>query len=589
MEIFLIPLVGITGLYLIKQQNDKKEKKEKTEPFSKQNALPNIDIPDKNYSNTDLGKDNDLTSNLINVNKYDNQFAYTDKYFTNSINNKNINQNKKSATEYKSITGESVDSSYFQHNNMVPFFGSKSHSNNNSNSNEATLDNYTGAGSQYNTKKELSPMFHPSTNNEWAYGMPSTSDFVQSRQNPSNKMDNVKLFEPIKVGPGLGLSADQITSDQGYNNGTMARDLWIDKSVDQLRSSNKTKVSGTLLYGREGPAKSYVTELGSIGIVEKNRVNKTFELGNDRLFTTTGIEKGQTLRPINNERIVNRSSTTTDYIGNAGYNNSFQQMESNYLPSKNNETESLPLLPVNARGRNYANENDYGIKSNISYRNNRSINESTNYFGAIGGTIKNILSPIIDIVRPSRKENMIGNLRSYQNIKSSIANSYISNEYDIPDMTNRETMENSINHSNITGSNLGGYQQTDITIPQNARDHTNTQYYGGNASGTNALPRTYDSEYNQRNNVNKSSTINGRMNMSNPKVTGNTMNMTSKTNNDLLINTRQVHGNRLPTQAPSVNSMGITQGLEYRNNLQTINNRNEGLHNQLSDNPFPSI
>ena len=35
--------------------------------------------------------------------------------------------------------------------------------------------------------------------------------------------------------------------------------------------------------------------------------------------------------------------------------------------------------------------------------------------------------------------------------------------------------------------------------------------------------------------------------------------------------------------------MGITQGLEYRNNLQTINNRNEGLHNQLSDNPFPSI
>ena len=50
---------------------------------------------------------------------------------------------------------ESVDSNYFQHNNMVPFFGSKSHSNNNSNSNEATLDNYTGAGSQYNTKKEF--------------------------------------------------------------------------------------------------------------------------------------------------------------------------------------------------------------------------------------------------------------------------------------------------------------------------------------------------------------------------------------------------------------------------------------------------
>lgn len=47
--------------------------------------------------------------------------------------------------------------------------------------------------------------------------------------------------------------------------------------------------------------RSYVTELGSIGIVEKNRVNKTFELGNGRLFTTAGIKKGQILRPINNE------------------------------------------------------------------------------------------------------------------------------------------------------------------------------------------------------------------------------------------------------------------------------------------------
>ena len=583
MELFLIPFVGIAGLYFIKKQDEKRN----IENFSKKEDLPNINTPDKNYSDT-YQKQNttDYTSNLINVNKYDNQFAYTDKYFTNSTDLDKKQEQKNTPTEYKSVTGKIVDINYFQHNNMVPYFGSKSHSNNKSNSNEATLDNYTGSGSQYKIKKESSPMFQPSINNEWANGMPSTTDFIQSRQNPSSKMANVKLFEPMQVGPGLGLSSDQKSSDQGYNNGMMARELWIDKNVDQLRSSNKTKSSGTTLYGREGPAKSYVSELGTIGIVEKNRVDKTFELGRDRLFTTTGVEKGQTLRPTTIERMVNRSTTSTDYIGNAGYSNSTKQMDSNYLPSRNIQNGPLPMLPANARGRNFANENDYGIKSNVSYANNRSINEKNDYFGIIGGTIKNILSPILDVLRPSRRENVLVNLRPYQDIKSSISSSYTFNEYDVPDITNRETMENSLNHMNITGSNLGAYQQTGITTPSKSRDITNSQYYSGNASSANSKPRTYEAEYNQRNNDNKSSTIHGRMSVGNLKLMGNTMNMTSKSNDDLLLNTRPVHGNRLTSMAPSINSMGITQGMDHNVNSKSQSDRNDGLHTQLNDNPY---
>ena len=574
MELFLIPLVGITGLYLIKKQDEKRN----TEHFTKNESLPNTNTPDKNYSDASPYKtqDTDYTSNLINVNKYDNQIAYTDKYFTNSATKTKIEQKKEQKKEYLSATGQMVDINYFQHKNMVPFFGSKSYSNNEANSNESTLDKYTGAGSQYKTKKESSPMFQPSTNNEWANGMPSTTDFVQSRQNPSSKMANVKLFEPMQVGRG----------DQGYNNGMMGRELWIDKTVDQLRPANKLKSSGTLLYGREGPAKSYVSELGTIGIVEKNRVDKTFELGPDRLFTTTGVEKGQTLRPATIERMVNRATTSTDYIGNAGYSNSTKQMDSNYLPSKNIQNGALPMLPANASGRNFANENDYGIKSNRSYQNNRSINENNDYFGVIGGTIKNILSPILDILRPSRRENVLVNLRPYQDIKSSMPNSYTYNEYDVPDVTNRETMENSLNHMNITGSNLGAYQSTGVSQPLKSRDITNSVYYGGNASSANSKPRTYEAEYNQRNNDNKSSTIHGRMSVGNLKLMGNSMNMTSKSNDDLLLNTRQVHGDRLTVLTPSINSMGIIQGMDHNINSKSQQDRNIGLHNQLNDNPY---
>ena len=68
-------------------------------------------------------------------------------------------------------------------------------------------------------------MLQPSTDNEWANEMLSTADFVQSRQNPTSKMANVKLFEPMQAVLVLGLASDQKYGDQGYNNSTMARDL----------------------------------------------------------------------------------------------------------------------------------------------------------------------------------------------------------------------------------------------------------------------------------------------------------------------------------------------------------------------------
>ena len=75
------------------------------------------------------------------------------------------------------------------------------------------------------------------------------------------------------------------------------------------------------------------------------------------------------------------------------------------------------------------------MKSNTSYRNNRSINENNNYFGVLGGTLKKIISPVLDILRPSRREDIVVKLRPYQNIKAPVMNSYTFNQYDAPEIT----------------------------------------------------------------------------------------------------------------------------------------------------------
>ena len=573
MEIMILPLIGIAGLYMIKKQDEKKK-----ETFEN---LPNINVPDMNYPSSKLSE---TTSQLTTQNKYKDSSTYTDKYFNQSM----IDASSSKKGEFMSLTGQPVDMSYFRHNNMAPFFGSKSHANNDPNATESQLDHQNGSGSQYISKKEQSPMFSPGNNNDWTHGMPSTTDFIQSRVNPSSKMTGIKPFEPIQVGPGLGIGANVKAGSEGLNNGMMARDLWMDKSVDDLRVANKQKASGLGMLGYEGPAKSYITERGDIGIVEKNRVTRTFEMGQDRLLTTTGAEKGHTLRAIPVERHVNRPETTIDYVGAAGYTNSAQQMEGGvYRPSTNIELGALPILPAYAAGKSGAYDSDYGTRSTTSYNNNRtSSNNDESYYGALGGTVGSLFAPILDILRPSRRENTIGSLRPYQNAKTPVSNSYVYNPEDRPDTTNRELTENSKNHMNMTGHQIGGYQTASVVVPQTAKEGISNNEYVGNAQSAHSKPRTYDAEYSQVSNNLKSSVINGRLVQGNMKLMNSTVNMTSKPKEAMMLNVRPVD-RKLSSQIPDINSMGIVQGNTFGLNYENHTERTDGsVLKQLNDNPY---
>ena len=572
MEIMILPLIGIAGLYMIKKQDEKKK-----ESFEN---LPNTNVPDMNYPSSQVSE---TTSKLSTQNKYKDSSTYTDKYFNQSM----IDTTSKKG-EFMSLTGQPVDMSYFRHNNMAPFFGSKSHANNDPNATESQLDHQNGSGSQYISKKEQSPMFSPGNNNDWTHGMPSTTDFIQSRVNPSSKMTGIKPFEPIQVGPGLGIGANVKAGGDGLNNGMMARELWMDKSVDDLRVSNKQKASGLGLLGYEGPAKSYITERGDIGIVEKNRVTRTFEMGQDRLLTTTGVEKGHTLRSIPVERNVNRPETTTDYVGAAGYTNSAQQMDGGvYRESTNIELGALPLLPAYAAGKSGAYDADYGTRSTTSYNNNRTTsNSDESYYGVFGGTVGSLFSPILDILRPSRRENTIGTLRPYQNAKTPVSNSYVYNPEDKPDTTNRELTENSKYHMNMTGNQVGGYQTASVVVPQTTKEGISNNEYIGNAQSAHSKPRTYDAEYSQVSNNLKSSVINGRLVQGNMKLMNSTVNMTSKAKETTMLNVRPVD-RKLSSQIPDINSMGIVQGNTFGLNYENNSERTDGsVLKQLHDNPY---
>lgn len=593
---FVVPVFALSSLYIINNQS-----KKNNEAFSNKSLLPNIDVPDKNYPSElpVISTETDRTAELSTVNKFDNGGSvYTDKYFNPNMSNPNTNNPNAS---YYSLTGDKVDSNYFKHNNMVPFFGS--HLRNmhvDANTAEGILDNYSGAGSQYITKKEQSPMFAPVDNQQWAYGAPNQSDFIQSRINPSLRMANVKPFEQESVAPGLGLGYTKEGAG-GFNSGMLARDMWMEKNVDELRTNNNPKASGYGLYGHEGPSYSSIKKISTpdqIGIVEKNRPERAFELDNrsangsndiGRLFTTTGAGKGETLRPVTIERFVSRPETAVSYTGAAGYQNAETYVPGEYMPSHNQQFGEVPIGVANANGRQYATESDYEIKAKKAYPNNRTANQQNGYFGLVSGSLGAAVAPLLDILRPSRKENTIGNLRLYENAGTRVPESYIFNPADRPAATIRETTENSKFHLNVNANQNGGaYHVTEHQAGHTYRTETGDFMYMGNAGAGDGTRQStsYESNYNQRNNDIKSSTIQGYMVQGNMNLMNSDINMRQVSRDSLLKNNRAVAAT-LPSQSPDIANMGRVAGNDNSlySNIQMDRN-NLDIKGILSANPY---
>ena len=499
--------------------------------------------------------------------------------------------NTNNDTTYYSLTGEKVSGSHFEHNNMVPFFGAKmTTSDANDKSYEGILDNYSGAGSQSISKKEQAPMFSPDENQDWAHGAPNMNDFYQSRVNNSMRMANTKPFEEERVAPGLGLGYTN-EGAHGFNSGMMMRETWQPKGVDNLRVDTKPKSSGHVLLGHEGPAYSNIQQIGTseqMGVMEKNRPDTAFEMGQDRLFTTTGASKGETLHAIPIDRYVSRPETTTSYSGAAGSQTPATYAPGEYMPSHNIELGALPLAGANANGRNPATESDYGIKSKKAYPNNRTYNKQDGYFGLVSGSLGAAVAPLLDVLRPSRKANVVGNLRPYQNPGSSVPNSYIFNPADRTSTTIRETTENSKNHLNVNANQLGGaYKVTQQQAYDTKRQDTTVQYTGNAGAGDGTRQMTsYEAGYNQRNNDIKASTIDGYMVKGNMNIMNGNINMREKTRDESLKNTRSISGN-MPYRSPEVANMGRLAGTD--NSLKSTINMERNTHDIMStlkQNPY---
>lgn len=528
-----IPLLALGGMYIISNK-DNENKKEVNKTTNRMEGFDNYP------SNATLIDDNYKQSLNQESTKY--------------IQSHNPQQVQ--TTDNMLYTNE-FDKETFQHNNMVPFNGGKVRGAVfNYDGHESILDNKVGDGSLAIRKQEQAPLFKPEDNMNLNYGSQNNTDFMQSRINPGIMKTNVKTFESEMVGPGLD-QGYSTSGTGGFNSGMNARDKWRPYTVDEMRVKTNPKIEYEL-SGHEGPAYSHIktpTTKENLGRFEKNRPDTFYESGQDRWFTTTSSEKATTYRSEQQMGNVKRGDKDTNYKGHAISDKKGPYSQQNFESTKRQQLETNGVTNSTAIGKGPIAEHELPLKSYTNYTNNRSSTQHDLPLGGIGGAFGAVVAPIVDLFRPTLKEEVVENMRAYGDAKSTVSSNYVIDYDNKTKTTNKETTLYSPSF-NINNQGEASYVNTHRPTNVNHRNETCTDYMGGATSSYGIMD--YNSAYIQTNNEKKSATIHNRMNQGGTQMLNHNISMRLANKDSNMMQNRVNAPYIANYQTPSIQQQGIS-------------------------------
>ena len=258
---------------------------------------------------------------------------------------------------------------------------------------------------------------------QWGEGI--DSDF--NRFIPGTMRTGELPFDQIKV---------QHIDEKSFDNRLIDEAIANTKNIDNLRSSNNQKATykGRVISGNE------INSRGLEGIVNKNKKEKMFKLGEDRNLITTGAITGSTKRPRQIIPETNRQYLNQMQLGPATSLNGTEKHMNRSNISKSMKT---PLDPDNSRN----------IKGNIkiidhdrlgyrTYPNEREVTQERTYHSNIKGEYEGRTIGLQDTLRKTIKETNLDPVNGF--IKGVNQKTQLYN-MDKPKRTIKETTLDSVN------------------------------------------------------------------------------------------------------------------------------------------------
>lgn len=362
----------------------------------------------QNATNTNVIPQQGFNQKILNMNT-------TGMAETNG--NRNVNSNE---VFISPLSGQSMTSETFTHNNMVPFFRGQLKQNITDNANASTLERYTGTGETFRPqKREVKSFFDVSRDTSYTHGSPlfTTNSKIENRYIPSNKRQGEKPIQDIRVGPGL--NKGYTAQPSGGFTQANARDFIMPKNVDQLRvlTNPKKTYDGRIVAGLKSGQR------GLVGKVKKNRPETFYSSDPERGNLSSSI-KGNAMREKFCMKKTNKENKRS-YYGALG-NSELHKPKKSGAYRKTHKNNYLNPSPRNAhRADAWKQESDssigdYGKQSIENKPNERDITQLREHRNNLTTTVKKIITPLTDLFRRTKKENFIGNIRPDGNMKAAM-------------------------------------------------------------------------------------------------------------------------------------------------------------------------
>jgi hypothetical protein len=485
-------IISIETMANYKSDNDSNFSNDSEFVVRKKDNVKFLDLQDK--MNTKIESDMESDDYPDSEPKYCNENLYNSQYEPMKLNHKGLprtnnyykeqdtmfrpNQNSFKEVE-SSRFGEKLDGRYgvdkdMTHNNMLPFFKSKTYGYNPervkqmADRSTRNVELYTGSDQmlQFKHKQEVKQLFDPVVNKvDSVNGVPNFSDFFQSRRIASDKRQGEKPFQPVLVSPGLNLGYNQQGNSGIKGGGDIYRVL--PKTVDQLRTVDKPKVSYSppVIPGQKG------NKMASIGDVEHRHQDRFFEYTKDSMMPTSAIETAPALYGQFNNNLTNRAET-----GVNKYLNPAQGVEKStpeYLQGKFKTSFKKTFENTNNIGTVSNKQMNYFINPNNM--NNSMKNTNREHMKPLTGTSGNYTSvPLINFINMipeiTKKEILLedGGRKNISNVSNYIKGYLYNSINAIQDPTLRSIISENIIISNTTGNQDKSYLfNAENAVPEN--------------------------------------------------------------------------------------------------------------------------
>ena len=277
-------------------------------------------------------------------------------------------------------------------------------------------------------------MFEHTKQNNIVYGI-NNKNTIKNNMNRSLYKRNELPFEQIKVGIGLNKGFNSKPSG-GFHPDT--REYVLPKSIDELRPASNPKLT---YKGRVVKGKSINGKTSKMGKLEKNRPDTFYIQGSDRYLTTTGANLKETYRSEIIMKDTNRKFSREILPPAGPAVQKKETVRSKYKEdNKNTFKGSKYRNAFNADSWNNLNDGDYGKNSIRAVENERQTTESRTHLSNFTSIVKALISPLLDIMKPTKLEEFEENNRISGNFGSSGSNkSVVWDPNDIARTTIKET------------------------------------------------------------------------------------------------------------------------------------------------------